>query len=200
MNTQRRRLLQAAAAASLAAAWPARAQNGPKIVVIGGGFGGATAAKYLRRFLPAAQITLVEPQEQFVMCPMSNRVIHGGMRLQDITRRYEPFAARHGLRWLRATADRIDPARREVWVGAERLPYDRLIVAPGIDFVYDGLPGLQSAEAQQAVPHAWKAGAQTQRLRDLLQAMPDGGTVAMHIPRTPYRCPPGPYERASLIA
>jgi NADPH-dependent 2,4-dienoyl-CoA reductase/sulfur reductase-like enzyme len=194
--------LRAASAgvAALACPWAARGQASLQIVVVGGGFGGATAAKYLRRFLPEATITLVEPQDRFVMCPMSNRVIHGGMRLQDITRRYEPFAAAHRLRWVKAAADHIDLARRELWVGQERLRYDRLIVAPGVDFVYDGLRGMESAEARRLVPHAWKAGEQTQLLRDQLLALPEGGTVAMHIPRTPYRCPPGPYERASLIA
>jgi NADPH-dependent 2,4-dienoyl-CoA reductase/sulfur reductase-like enzyme len=197
---QRRQLLQAAAATSLAAFTPVRAQAAPAIVVVGGGFGGATAAKYLRRFLPSARITLVEPQDSFVSCPMSNRVIHGGLRLADITRHYEPFTNRHGLRWVRAAAERIDPAKREVWAGGERLPYDRLVVSPGVDFVYDGIQGMESAAARAAVPHAWKAGPQTQLLREMLQGMRAGGTVAMHIPRTPYRCPPGPYERASLIA
>lgn len=198
----RRVWLQTAGAASAALALPglARGQASLQLVVIGGGFGGATAAKYLRRWLPQATITLIEPQDAFVMCPMSNRVIHGGLRLQDITRRYEPFAARHRLLWLKARADRIDPLRRVVQVGKDSIPYDRLIVAPGVDFMYDGLRGLASAEARRLVPHAWKAGEQTQWLRDQLVAMPPGGTVAMHIPRTPYRCPPGPYERASLIA
>ena len=201
MKLQRRELLRAAAAASLAAVpLVGRAQRVQNVVIVGGGFGGATAAKYLRRFNPALRVTLIEPAEQFLMCPMSNRVIHGGMSLGDISQPYDRFASRHGVRWVRATADGIDAERREVRVGAERIAYDRLIVAPGVEFVYDDLPGLQSASARAAVPHAWRAGPQTLQLRDMLRDLPPGGTVAMHIPKVPYRCPPGPYERASLIA
>lgn len=187
-------------AVSLIAAPHLAAQAGERVVIVGGGFGGATAARYLRRFNPALQITLVELAGEFIMCPMSNRVIHGGLQLRDITRPYGRFVASTGVRWVRARADGIDVAAREVRAGAERLPYDRLIVAPGVDYVYEGIEGLQSAAQQALVPHAWKAGEQTQQLRNLLQAMPDGGVVAMTVPQVPYRCPPGPYERASLIA
>ncbi len=201
MNPRRRQLVQALGAAAFAAG-PLRAgaQTGMRVVVIGGGFAGATAAKYLHRFNPALRITLVEPQDRFVMCPLSNRVINSGMSLAQITYAYEPLVRRYGLTWVKAAADEILTDKREVLAGGERLPYDRLVVAPGVDFNYAALPGLGSAEAQRAVPHAWKAGPQTQALRDMLRAMPDGGTVAMHIPKSPYRCPPGPYERASLIA
>jgi NADPH-dependent 2,4-dienoyl-CoA reductase/sulfur reductase-like enzyme len=200
MNINRRSLLRAAGAAALGAPAWVGAQTGPQVVVIGGGFGGATAAKYLRRFNPALRVTLIEPAGEFVMCPMSNRVIHGGMTLRDITRPYDPFVARHGLRWVRAAADDIDLDRREVRVGKDRIPYDRLVVSPGVDYVYEGIGGLETPEAQARLPHAWKAGAQTQHLKDMLYALPSGGVVAMHIPKVPYRCPPGPYERASLIA
>ena len=199
--TQRRAFLQAglAAASTLAAPYVA-AQTGERVVIIGGGFGGATAARYLHRFNPALQITLVEPASEFVMCPMSNRVIHGGLSLRDISRPYTRLVAQNGLRWVQARADAIDTSLREVRVGAEKIPYDRLIVAPGVDYVYDGIDGLQTAAQQARVPHAWKAGEQTQQLRQMLQALPDGGVVAMTVPKVPYRCPPGPYERASLIA
>jgi NADPH-dependent 2,4-dienoyl-CoA reductase/sulfur reductase-like enzyme len=200
MQLTRRTLLNAGAAALVASPWAARAQSGQSVVIIGGGFGGATAAKYLKRFNPALKVTLIEPASEFVMCPMSNRVINGGMSLREITHPYERFVAKYGLRWLRAAADEIDPERREVRVGRERVPYDRLIVSPGVDYNYAGIAGMETPQAQLHVPHAWKAGEQTQRLKDMLYAMPPGGTVAIHIPKVPYRCPPGPYERASLIA
>jgi sulfide dehydrogenase [flavocytochrome c] flavoprotein chain len=198
---QRRVFLKAGLATASAVAAPhVAAQAGERVVVIGGGFGGATAARYLRRLNPALQVTLVEPASEFVMCPMSNRVIHGGLQLRDISRPYSRFVANNGLRWVRARADSIDLSAREVRAGAERLPYDRLIVSPGVDYVYDGIEGLGTPAQQARVPHAWKAGEQTQQLRNMLQALPDDGVVAMTIPKVPYRCPPGPYERASLIA
>ncbi|MCU0926948.1 MAG: FCSD flavin-binding domain-containing protein [Hydrogenophaga sp.] len=187
-------------AASVLAAPHLAAQTGERVVIIGGGFGGATAARYLRRFNPVFQITLVEPEENFVMCPMSNRVLHGGLQLRDITRPYSRFAANEKIRWIRARADGIDLAARTVSAAGERIAYDRLIVAPGVDYVYDDIAGLQTAEQQARVPHAWKAGSQTQQLRNMLRAMPDNGVIAMTVPKVPYRCPPGPYERASLIA
>jgi NADPH-dependent 2,4-dienoyl-CoA reductase/sulfur reductase-like enzyme len=198
---QRRTLLKAGAAAASALALPhLGAQAGERIVIIGGGFGGATAARYLRRFHPGLQVTLVEPASDFVMCPMSNRVIHGGMNLRDITRPYSRFVIRNGLRWVKARADAIEPEARIVRAGGEKIPYDRLVVSPGVDYLYEGIEGLQTPEQQALVPHAWKAGEQTQRLRNMLQALPEDGVVAMTIPKVPYRCPPGPYERASLIA
>jgi NADPH-dependent 2,4-dienoyl-CoA reductase/sulfur reductase-like enzyme len=202
---QRRTLLQAAAAstATVAAPWvvtPARAQSGLNVAVIGGGFGGATAARYIKRFAPSVQVTLIEPASEFIMCPMSNRVIHGGLSLKDISRPYGRFVEKNGLKWVKASADDIDTTRREVRAGNERIAYDRLIVAPGVDYIYDHIAGLQTPQQQAKVPHAWKAGEQTTQLRNMLTAMPDTGVVAMHIPKVPYRCPPGPYERASLIA
>jgi len=201
LSMQRRQLLKAGAGAAAMAGAPwVGAQAPRRVVVIGGGFGGATAARYLRQFNPDLSITLIEPADTFVMCPMSNRVVHGGLQLRDISRPYDRFVSRHGLRWVRGRAEAIDPVAREVRVGKERVPYDHLIVSPGVDYVYDGIEGLQTAEQQARVPHAWKAGPQTQMLRDQLQAMPENGVVAMTIPKVPYRCPPGPYERASLIA
>lgn len=201
MSLSRRRLLQGLGSAALVAG-PLRvgAQTPQQVVVVGGGFGGATAAKYLKRFNPALSVTLVEPLAQFISCPLSNRVIYGGMQLSQISHSYEAYVNRHGLRWVRAAAEGIDPQRREVRAGGQTLRYDRLVLSPGVDYVYEQIEGLQGAAEQALVPHAWKAGPQTQQLRNLLRAMPDGGTVAMHIPKAPYRCPPGPYERASLIA
>jgi NADPH-dependent 2,4-dienoyl-CoA reductase/sulfur reductase-like enzyme len=200
MTLSRRTLIQAAGAAVVASPFASQAQSGQSVVIIGGGFGGATAARYLKRFNPALKVTLIEPNSDFVMCPMSNRVIQGGMTLRDITRPMDRFVTKHDLRWIRANADEIDPEKREVRVGKDRVAYDRLIVAPGVDYNYEGIAGMGSAQAQTLIPHAWKAGEQTQRLREMLYAMPQGGVIAMHIPKVPYRCPPGPYERASLIA
>jgi sulfide dehydrogenase [flavocytochrome c] flavoprotein chain len=200
MTFSRRALLQMASAAVISSSNISHAQSGQRVVIIGGGFAGATAAKYLKRLNPLLKITLIEPNSEFIMCPMSNRVIYGGMSLRDITRPYDRFVTKYDIKWIRAKADEIDVDKREVRVGKEKISYDRLIVAPGVDYNYDGIPGMGTLEAQAAIPHAWKAGAQTQLLKNMLTAMPQGGVVAMHIPKAPYRCPPGPYERASLIA
>jgi NADH dehydrogenase FAD-containing subunit len=200
MTIKRRTLLQTGAAALVSAPLLSGADKGQSIVVIGGGFGGATVAKYLKRFNPALRVTLIEPNADFVMCPMSNRVVYGGITLKNISTPYDRFVTKYDIKWIRAMADDIDPEKKVVRVGNERVAYDRLIVSPGVEYDYEGIAGMESARAQELVPHAWKAGAQTQRLKELLYAMPQGGTIAMHIPKVPYRCPPGPYERASLIA
>ena len=200
MTIKRRAFLQTGAAALVSAPLLSGADKGQSIVVIGGGFGGATVAKYLKRFNPALRVTLIEPNADFVMCPMSNRVVYGGITLKNISTPYDRFVTKYDIKWIRAMADDIDPEKKVVRVGNERVAYDRLIVSPGVEYDYQGIAGMESARAQELVPHAWKAGAQTQRLKELLYAMPQGGTIAMHIPKVPYRCPPGPYERASLIA
>lgn len=199
----RRSLMRSAVALGVASSVGpfARASSAsPSVVVVGGGFAGATFIRYLRRWLPSAKITLIEPSGSFIMCPLSNRVLTGGLPIKTITQPYRGFVARQDARWINAAATGIDIDRREVVAGRERVSYDRLVVAPGVEFVYDSLQGLQTPQQQFQVPHAWKAGEQTIRLRNMLQAMPDNGVVAMHIPKVPYRCPPGPYERASLIA
>ena len=198
----RRQLLLAGVAGALPLLTPSalRAQSRANIVVIGGGFAGAACARYLREFAPRASVTLVEPRREFVSCPMSNRVIQGVMGLRDLTRSYEALAARARLGWVAEEASRIDPGKREVVLaGGRRLPWDRLVVAPGVDFDHSSIPGMNT-DAIARMPHAWKAGPQTLELRDRIQRLPAGGVVAMHIPKVPYRCPPGPYERASLIA
>lgn len=197
---QRRKFLQWSAVPATLSMPLVHAQTGGHVVVIGGGFGGATAAKYVREFAPATKITLIEPNAEFISCPLSNRVLHGGMSLRDISRPYDRFASRHGINWIRATADGIDTDARVVQVGNQKINYDRLIVSPGVEFLYDKLDGMQSADAQRKIVHAWKAGEQTLQLRKQLVDLKDGGVVAIHIPKVPYRCPPGPYERASLIA
>jgi sulfide dehydrogenase [flavocytochrome c] flavoprotein chain len=200
----RRELLRRAAGAGLAASLPlpAVAQGGgARIVVIGGGFAGATCARTLRRLDSRLVVTLVEgePTHVFTACPFSNEVIAGLRELSAQQFRYDKLAAEGiGLRF--ATAESVDPRTRAVTLADKtKLGYDRLVLAPGIDFRWDSLPGYSEAAAAK-MPHAWKAGPQTLLLRDQLRAMSDGGTVIIAVPANPYRCPPGPYERASLIA
>jgi NADPH-dependent 2,4-dienoyl-CoA reductase/sulfur reductase-like enzyme len=171
------------------------------VVVVGGGYAGATAAKYVRMWGPDIEVTLVERDAEFVSCPLSNRVIAGVIQLKDLTRDYGKLQARHGVKLIRDEATVIDPVAQQVRLGkGGALKYDRLIVAPGVDILYDEVPGLDSPEAQARVLHAWKAGPQTVALRKQLEAMANGGVYAMTIPKAPYRCPPGPYERACQVA
>jgi sulfide dehydrogenase [flavocytochrome c] flavoprotein chain len=206
MRMQRRGFLRAIGAASAAAFVSGCATTGPvvrrQVVVVGGGYGGATAAKYLRMWGgEGIEVTLVEPNAEFVSCPISNLVIGGSKQLADITVGYGNLAARHGVRIVRDSVASVDPDKRVVRLaGGGEIGYDRLVLAPGIDFMWDRLPGLGSAEAQARVLHSWKAGAQTVALRRQLEAMPDGGVYALAIPLAPYRCPPGPYERACQVA
>jgi NADPH-dependent 2,4-dienoyl-CoA reductase/sulfur reductase-like enzyme len=171
-----------------------------RVVVVGGGFGGATAAKYIRKWEPRIEVTLVERNELFVSCPVSNLVLAGLRGIDDVTLPYSGLA-KYGVNLVRDEATAIDVDRRQVRLArGAPLPYDRLVVAPGIDFQFDRVPGLAAADASGRVLHAWKAGAQTVALRRQLEAMPDGGVFAISIPRVPFRCPPGPYERASVVA
>lgn len=171
-----------------------------RVVVIGGGLGGATAARYLKLWGGTIDVTLVEREAQFVSCPMSNLVIGGQRDLASISQSYAGLEAQ-GVKRLRAEVTAIDVAGRTVRLAdGRRLPWDRLIVSPGVDFMLDATPGLAAALDTGRALHAWKAGPQTVALRRQLEAMPDGGVVAMSIPKAPYRCPPGPYERACLIA
>lgn len=173
-----------------------------KVVVVGGGYGGATAAKYLRMFSEGTvDVTLVEPNATFISCPISNLVVGGYKTMADITTPYDNLQARHGVKLVKDMVTAIDPAKKVVKLaGGGELPYDRVIVSPGIDFMWETLPGMTSAAAKDKVLHAWKAGPQTVALRKQLEAMPDGGVYALTIPQAPYRCPPGPYERACLVA
>lgn len=172
-----------------------------RVVVVGGGFGGATAARYVKLWGGAAvDVTLVERHEGFISCPMSNLVIGGLCDLGQISHAYTGLEAQ-GVKRQRGEVVAIDPAGRTIRL-ADRsvLAWDRLILAPGIDFLLDEVPGLAAALENGRAVHAWKAGAQTLALRRQLEALPDGGVVLMSIPKSPYRCPPGPYERACLIA
>lgn len=172
-----------------------------RVVVIGGGYAGATAAKYLRMWsMGAIEVVVIEPSRQFVSCPLSNLVLGGSKRIADLTFGYDLLKANHGIQWVQDQVTAIDVSAQKIRMQRGEMKYDRLIIAPGIDFIYDMLPMLQSDEAQQQVPHAWKAGWQTVNLRKQLESMPDGGVFVMNVPAAPYRCPPGPYERASQVA
>lgn len=171
-----------------------------RVVVIGAGYGGATAAKYIKMWAPDIDVTVVERGTEFISCPMSNLVLGGNAQMQDITMGYGGLRNR-GVRMVSGEVVAIDAVKREVRLAdGSTLGYDRVIVSPGIDFMYDQIPGLRSAEAQDRIPHAWKAGPQTAALRKQLEAMRDGGVYVLQIPMSPYRCPPGPYERACQVA
>ncbi|MFN7087299.1 MAG: FCSD flavin-binding domain-containing protein [Burkholderiales bacterium] len=171
-----------------------------RVVVVGAGYGGATAAKYIKMWAPDIDVIVVERGSEFISCPMSNLVVGGNAQLQDITMGYGGLRSR-GVRVVSGEVIAIDAGRREVRLAdGSTLGYDRLIVSPGIDFMYDPIPGLNNAEAQNRIPHAWKAGPQTAALRQQLEAMRDGGVYVLHVPMMPYRCPPGPYERVCQVA
>ena len=189
----------AAMVATSAFPCPSIAQNSARIVVIGGGFGGAACARALRKLDPKWQITLIEPNRVFVACPFSNEVIAGLREIEAQQFGYDRIRA-EGIEVVAKAAVRIDPQARSVsFADGVSLSYDRLVLAPGIDLRFDALPGYDEATAAK-MPHAWKAGEQTLLLRRQLEAMDDGGLVAIVAPPGPSRCPPAPYERASLIA
>ena len=168
-----------------------------RVIVIGGGWGGATAAKYIRLNDPSIEVTLLEPNKEFISCPFSNLVLAGVEQLKNLTMNYNGLR-KHGVRIRHEAAAAIEPDKKRVRVGKDSLEYDRLIVSPGIDFQWEQIEGL--TEAKDNVLHAWKAGPQTVQLAKQLQSINDGGVVVMTVPPVAYRCPPGPYERASMIA
>jgi sulfide dehydrogenase [flavocytochrome c] flavoprotein chain len=189
----------ATAMASFALPCPSYAQSAARVVVIGGGFGGTACARALRKIDSRLQVTLVEPNRIFTACPFSNEVIAGFREIEAQQFGYDKIAA-SGVSVVAQAATKVDPQTRMVGLAdGTLLPYDRLVLAPGIDLRFDALPGYDEATAEK-MPHAWKAGAQTMLLRRQLEAMEDGGVVALAVPAAPYRCPPAPYERASLIA
>jgi len=172
-----------------------------RVVVVGGGYAGATAAKYLRTWSNGGlDVIVVEPRSQFVSCPLSNLVLGGNKNINDLTFGYDLLKSNHGIQWVSDEVVAIDAASRVVKMKQGELAYDRLVIAPGIDFMFEQLPMLQSPQAQEVVPHAWKAGAQTVNLRKQLESMKDGGVFVISIPKAPYRCPPGPYERVCQVA
>lgn len=195
-----RRELLAAGSVALAGCAAPTARIG-RVVVVGGGFGGATAARYLKLWGgPAVDVTLVERNGGFISCPMSNLVIAGARDALSLGHGYAALEAQ-GVKRVRGEVVGIDPAARSLQLAdRSRLGWDRLILAPGVDFTLDTVPGLAAALDSGRAVHAWKAGVQTLALRRQLEALPEGGVVLISIPKSPYRCPPGPYERACLIA
>ena len=205
MLMKRRDFLKAGAAAGAMASLYGCAGGGKAsghVVVVGGGYGGATVAKYLRMWSEGGvQVTLIERNPTFISCPISNLVIGGTKTMEDITISYEGLRSKWGVRVIQDDVVAVDAARKTVSLkGGSALSYDRLVLSPGVDFMWDEIPGLKSADAQSKILHAWKAGPQTVALRQQLESMKDGGVYAISIPKAPYRCPPGPYERACLVA
>ena len=208
MNINRRAFLKASGATTAAAGVSAitgcasvGGTSGPKVVVVGGGYGGATAAKYIKMWGPNIDVTLIERNGEFISCPISNLVIGGSQTMKDITVSYDTLQKKYGVRVLRGEAVGVDVDKKVVRLASgEAIAFDRVILSPGVDFMFEMVPGLNNAPAQEKILHAWKAGAQTVALRRQLEAMKDGGIFAISIPEAPYRCPPGPYERACQVA
>jgi len=202
---RRREFLAAggALAATLAGCVSVNTSSAPakqRVVVVGGGYGGATAARYLRLLDPTIEVVLVEQNEAFVSCPLSNMVLGGFRTMGEITRPYSGLEGR-GVRVVRDTAIAVDAERKQVRLArGDSIGYERVILSPGVDFMWELLPAMASQGAQAQVLHAWKAGPQTLALRQQIEAMPDGGIFVISIPEAPYRCPPGPYERACQVA
>jgi len=196
----RRDLLKFAAATSLVGCATTSTPSKARVVVIGGGYGGATAAKYIRMWDPSIDVVLVERDANFVSCPISNLVLAGYTNMQEISRGYDGLR-RHGVQVVQDEATAVDAAKKTVRLarGAD-IAYERLVVSPGIDFTFGDVAGYEAAQKDNAVLHAWKAGPQTVALRRQLEQMADGGVYILSIPTAPYRCPPGPYERACQVA
>lgn len=204
---KRRELIQGLAGAGLLAGMVGCATRGgaparAKVLVVGGGYAGATAAKYVRLLSGnTIDVVLVEPQRAFVSCPISNLVVGGVRQLSDITTPYDGLRDKHGITIVHDTVVAVDADRKSARLAnGSDIRYDTLVLAPGIDVQFDAIAGLRQAHADGQILHAWKAGVETQALFGQLQAMRDGGVFAISIPQAPYRCPPGPYERACLVA
>jgi sulfide dehydrogenase [flavocytochrome c] flavoprotein subunit len=173
-----------------------------RVLVVGGGYGGATAAKYVRMLSDyKIDVVLVEPNDVFISCPISNLVLGGSRQMADITVPYTALASRHGVRIVKDTVASIDTAKKvAVLASGPSIAYDKLVLSPGVDLMMDSIAGLKAANADGRILQAWKAGPETVALRKQLEAMRDGGVYAITIPEAPYRCPPGPYERACQVA
>ena len=197
------RLTGAIGAATSVLAWPMVSLAGKasgRVVIIGGGFGGASCAKYLSRLAPGIEVTLVERNTSFITCPFSNAVLGGLYDIDFITRGYDALRDVYGVNVIHDSATTIDPpAKKVLLAGGTDLQYDHLVISPGIDFQWGAIEGYDET-VSETIPHAWKAGPQTLTLRRQLEQMQDGGVVIIAPPKNPFRCPPGPYERASMIA
>ncbi len=212
-NLQRREALKLASAATAigtlgalglvgCASGPGAIPGSARVLVVGGGFGGATAAKYLRLFSQnKLDVVLVEPDDAFVSCPLSNLVIGGSKQLADLTVPYASLTRAHGITVVRDHVASIDAAKKiAILSSGASIRYDKLVLSPGVELMWDSVVGLKGAHTSGRVLQAWKAGPETAALRRQLDAMPDGGVFAITIPEAPYRCPPGPYERACQVA
>lgn len=205
MNRSRRDFLQIlASGATMAAATGgtsrAFAQAAPHVVVVGGGTGGCTAAKYLKLENPALQVTVIEPNREVYRCWGSNEVVTGHSPIAEITVSHAVLQSKYGIAFIYDRVIGVDPQTQRVTLaGGGALAYDRMIVSPGIDLIYDETEGYDQTVSETNIPHAWKAGRQTLLLKAQVAAMPDNGTFILVPPPVPYRCPPGPYERASLL-
>ena len=202
---KRRELVQGLLAGGAFAALGGCATTVPssaKVVVVGGGYGGATAAKYLRLLSEQSlDVVLIEPNPSFVSCPISNLVVGGVRQLADITRSYDALRSAHGVTLVRDRVNAIDVQKKTVALaGGAQIRYDKLVLSPGVELMFDAVQGLAEAQAAGQILQAWKAGPETVALFKQLEAMRDGGVFAITIPEAPYRCPPGPYERASVVA
>jgi len=173
-----------------------------RVVVIGGGYGGATTAKYVRMLSNyQIDVVLIEPESAFVSCPISNLVIGGSKTMADITTPYDKLSGKHGVQMVRDYVSGVDASQKTVTLASgPRIRYDKLVMSPGIDLMFNSIDGLKQANTSGQILQAWKAGPETANLRKQLEAMPDGGVYAISTPEAPYRCPPGPYERASQVA
>lgn len=202
------KLLSAGAGVAGASALPMAARaaeimpkSGRRVVVVGAGYGGTIAAKYIRMMDPTIEVVLIERNKSFVSCPFSNLVLGGERTMNDITiKSYDKLASNFKIKMVYDEVTAIDAEKKEVMTSKGAIKYDRLVLSPGIDFRFEELEGYDAATTPEIMPHAWKAGPQTVLLRKQLESMKDGGTVLLSVPLTPYRCPPGPYERTSMIA
>lgn len=209
MSLDRRDFLKLSAAGLVLGVFPGCAtsggeivsKKGQRVVIVGGGFAGATAAKHIRMWSDnKIDVVLIERNPTFISCPMSNTVLGGSRTISDLTQSYDTLKSKYGIEMVRGEVTGIDPQKQTVTLADGYLSYDRLIIAPGVDFMFDKIEGLSAKVADESIPHAWKAGAQTTMLRKQLESMADGGVFAISIPKAPYRCPPGPYERACQVA
>jgi len=199
----RRQLLEAAGLLAIAGcATPSATPSKARVLVVGGGYGGAAAAKYVRLLSDhKIDVVLVEPSDAFVSCPTSNLVLGGSKTLADITVPYSTLSTNHGVRIVKDTVASIDPAKKTATLASgPTIAYDKLVLSPGVDLMWDSIAGLRAANAEGRILQAWKAGPETVALRRQLEAMPDGGVYVITVPEAPYRCPPGPYERACQVA
>ncbi len=175
-------------------------KKGRRVVVIGGGYGGSIVAKYIRISDPSIEVVMIERDKKYVSCPFSNTVIGGFRDIKDNTITYEKLAVNNGIKVVYDEVTAVDTSAKKVVVSGGTISYDRLVLSPGIDFRFEEIEGYDPVATPKVIPHAWKAGEQTLLLRKQLVDLPKGGTVVLSVPVTPFRCPPGPYERVSMMA